>query len=538
MLSSIERLGNMFGFRRRKSLNRKEIIISVEELEVRVATLENGVLEDFKIEHPNEERIVGSIYKGKVQNLEDGLQAAFIDIGMKKNAFIHYWDMFPEDIARLEAMESSGESRAPQRRRHYSKEEVARHYPVGSEITVQINKGPIGTKGPRVTANLSIPSRFFVLMPGSSLRGISRKIEDEKERKRLKKVLARLPAPEGCGLIIRTAGFGAAGSSFVRDMRSLLAAWQKIQEASASKPAPACLYQEPDLVERIVRDSVTDEIDSIIVDSVAEYERIKNILAAISRRARGIVKHYDGARPVFEHYGVEQQLEEAFRRKVVLKSGGYIIFDETEALIAVDVNTGQHKGSDSQDETILQVNTEAVQEIARHFRLRNMGGLIVIDLIDMRHKRHRNVVFQALKEALKKDKARTHILPISQLGLLEMTRQRVDESIESSMYMDCPYCHGRGSVKSPFNMSIEIQRRLLALMRQFQRKEKDHLALNVTICPVILNRLRDEDEELLLKMQERFNGRLNFRADPNYRMEELSIVNAETNEELFNNHQR
>ena len=527
----------MFGFRKRKNLNRKEIIISVEDLELRVAMLENGELEDYKIEHPNEERIVGGIYKGKVQNLEDGLQAAFIDIGMKKNAFIHYWDMFPEDIARLEAMEG-GDSHAPQRRRHYTKDEVAKHYPVGSEIIVQINKGPIGTKGPRVTANLSIPSRFFVLMPGSSLRGISRKIEDDKERKRLKKVLSRLPMPEGCGLIIRTAGFGAAGSSFVRDMRSLLETWQGIQEASASKRAPACLYQEPDLVERVVRDSVTDDIDSIIVDSLAEYERIKTILSAISRRARGIVKHYDGVRPIFEHYGVEQQLEEAFRRKVVLKSGGYIIFDETEALIEVDVNTGQHKGGESQDETILQVNTEAVQEISRHFRLRNMGGLIVIDLIDMRHKRHRNIVYQALKDALKKDKARTHVLPISQLGLLEMTRQRVDESIESTMYMDCPYCRGRGSVKSPFNMSVEIQRRILALMRQYQRKDKEHLALLITVNPSILNRLREEDEALLLKMQEQFNGRLNFRSDPNCHMEELTIVNAETNEELYNNRSR
>jgi len=527
----------MFGFRKRKSLNRKEIIISVEKLEIRVATLANGMLEDFKIEHPTEERIVGSIFKGKVQNLEDGLQAAFIDIGMKKNAFLHYWDMFPEDVARLEAMEG-GEARSHSRRRNYTREEVAKHYPIGSEIIVQINKGPIGTKGPRVTANLSIPSRFFVLMPGSSLRGISRKIEDEKERKRLKKILQRLPVPNGCGLIIRTAGVGVAGSSFVRDMRSLLTTWQAIQNAAASKPAPACLYEEPDLVERIVRDSVTEEIDSIIIDSLEEYERIKNILAAISRRARGIVKHYDGVRSVFEHYGVEQQLEEAFRRKVVLKSGGYIIFDETEALIAVDVNTGQHKGSSSQDETILQVNTEAVQEIARHLRLRNLGGLIVIDLIDMRHKRHRNTVYHTLKEALKKDKARTHILPISQLGLLEMTRQRVDESIESTMYMDCPYCNGRGSVKSSFNMSVEIQRRILAIMRQYQRKDKAQLALRITVNPAILNRLREEDEELLLKMQEQFNGQLSFRPDPNCHMEEIVIVNAETGEELFNSRTR
>lgn len=527
----------MFSFRRRKSANRKEIIISVEELEVRVATLENGVLEDFRIEHPSKERVVGGVYKGKVQNLEDGLQAAFIDIGMKKNAFIHYWDMFPEDMARLEAMEG-GDGRAPQRRRHYTREEVSKHYPVGAEIVVQISKGPIGTKGPRVTTNISIPSRYFVLMPGSSLRGISRKIEDEKERKRLKKVLARLPVPKGCGLIIRTAGQGAAGPSFVRDMRSLLASWQAIQDASAREKAPAGLYQEPDLIERMVRDSVTEDIDAIVVDSAAEYERVRNILAAISRRARGIARHYDGARPVFEHYDLERQLEEVFRRKVVLKSGGYIIFDETEALIAVDVNTGQHKGADSQDETILQVNTEAVQEIARHLRLRNLGGLIVIDLIDMRHKRHRAAVYQVFRDALKKDKARTHILPISPLGLLEMTRQRVDESIEAAMYVDCPYCRGRGSVKSPFNMSIEIQRRILAIMRQAQRQARPDLALRLTVNPAVLNRLREEDEELLLKMQEQFHGRLSFRADPACHMEELAIVNAATNEELFNNRSR
>jgi len=534
MPSTMEKWKNMFGFRKKRGSNRKEIIINVEELETRVATLESGLLEDFRIEHPSEERVVGGIYKGLVQNLEDGLQAAFIDIGMRKNAFIHYWDMFPEDVARLEAMEG-GDSRSAQRRRSYTREEISKHYPIGSEIIVQINKGPIGTKGPRVTTNLSIPSRFFVLMPGSSLRGISRKIEDEKERKRLKKILSRLPVPEGCGLIIRTAGLEAAGSAFVRDMRSLLATWTSIQDASAAKKAPACLYQEPDLIERMVRDSVTEDIDGIVVDSIGEFERIRNILATISRRARGIVKHYDGVRPVFEHYDVERQVEEAFRRKVVLKSGGYIIFDETEALIAIDVNTGQHKGADSQDETILQVNTEAVHEIARHLRLRNMGGLIVIDLIDMRQKRHRNIVYQTLREILKKDKARTHVLPISQLGLLEMTRQRVDESIESTMYMDCPYCHGRGSVKSPFNMSVEIQRRLVALMRRYQQKDKEHLSLRITVNPTVLNRLREEDEALLLKMQEQFNGQLGFRSDPVCHTEEFSIVNAETNEELFNN---
>lgn len=524
----------MFGFHRKTDVQRKEITINVESLETRVALLENGELEDFKIELASEQRIVGGVYKGLVQNLEDGLQAAFVDIGLPKNAFIHYWDMFPEDLSRLEALEGE-HIRSGSRRRQFTRDEISRHFPVGSEIVVQISKGPIGTKGPRATASLSIPSRYFVLMPGSKLRGISRKIEDDNERKRLKKILSRLPVPEGCGLIIRTAGAGASGSNFVRDIRSLLASWEEIQKRSREHKAPFCLYQEPDLIERTVRDSVTEDIDSIIIDSPAEYERIKEILANISRRVRSRVKLYDGAAPIFEHYHVERHLENAFRRKVVLKSGGCIIFDETEALIAIDVNTGQHKGAVSQDEAILHVNTEAVREVARHLRLRNLGGLIVIDLIDMRHKKHRNQVYQTLKDSLRKDKARTNVLPISNLGLLEMTRQRADESLEATMYVECPYCRGRGSVKSPLNMSVEIQRRLLAIMRTHQQEASHGLSLRITVHPTILNRLREEDEALLLQMQEQFKGRLTFRADPARHMEEITVVNSETGEELFSN---
>ncbi len=370
-------------------------------------------------------------------------------------------------------------------------------------------------------------------MPGSKLRGISRKIEDEKERKRLKKILGRLPTPEGCGLIIRTAGAGVSSSAFVRDIRSLLADWETTQKTAKEQKAPCLLYAEPDLIERVVRDSVTEDIDSLVMDSPAEFERIKNILARISRRARARIKLYEGARPIFEHYDVEHKLEEAFRRKVVLKSGGCIIFDETEALIAIDVNTGQHKGAATQDETILQVNLEAVQEIARHLRLRNMGGLIVIDLIDMRNKKHRNQVYNALKAALKQDKARTNVLPISALGLLEMTRQRSDESIASTMYTDCPYCRGHGSVKSALNMSVEVQRRILAILRRFQQDGKEAPELRITVNPLILNRLREEDESLLMEMQTKFNGRLNFRADPASHIESINIVNAATQEELF-----
>ncbi|MFC1461689.1 ribonuclease E/G [Verrucomicrobiota bacterium] len=520
----------MFGFRRKRTSDKKEIVISVESLETRVAVLESGKLEDLKIEHPTEERIVGSIYKGIVQNLEDGLQAAFVNIGMKKNTFVHYWDMFPEDLSRLEALEGS-QGRTASRRRQFTKAEIQKHFPVGSEIIVQVSKGPIGTKGPRVTASLSIPSRYFVLMPGSKLRGISRKIEDAKERKRLKKVLSRLPVPQDAGLIIRTAGSGASSTSFVRDMRSLLDSWESVQTVAREKPAPCCLYEEPGLVERVVRDSVTEDIDTIVIDSPTEYERVRGVFARISRRARSRVKLHEGPSSVFHHYGVDSQIEDVFRRKVVLKSGGYIVFDETEALIAIDVNTGQHRGTSSQDEAIFQVNKEAVVEVARHLRLRNIGGLVVIDLIDMRQKKHRNIVYHELKEALRRDKARTNVLQISSLGLLEMTRQRVDESVESSMYVDCPYCHGRGNVKSRLNMSVEIQRQIQEVIRKSGKKEG--MSLRITVNPAILNRLREEDEELLVNMEKKFNGSLSFLADPNTHMEDISIVNAETGAPLF-----
>lgn len=520
----------MFGFKTRKRNSGKQIIISVESLETRVAVLENGKLEDLRIEHPTEQRIVGSIYKGVIQNLAEELQAAFVDIGLGKNAFIHFWDMFPEDLARLEVLEGVNGHVGP-KRKQFSKTEIEKHFPVGSEIIVQVTKGPIGTKGPRVTASLSIPSRYFVLMPGSKLRGISRKIEDAKERKRLKQVLSRLPVPEGAGIIIRTAGAGASSTGFVRDIRSLIEIWDGIRGASGERKAPCRLYAEPDVIERVVRDSVTEEVEEIIIDSPEEYERVKAILSRISRRSRGRVRLHKDTTPIFQAYDVERQIEEAFRRKVVLKSGGYIIFDETEALIAVDVNTGKHKGASRQEEVIFEVNKEAVQEVARHLRLRNMGGLIVIDLIDMSQKKHRNAVYQALKDALKKDKARTNVLPISSLGLLEMTRQRSDESIESSLYDVCPYCSGRGSVKSPLTMSVEIQRHLMEIMRKADTRQG--LSLLINVHPAVLRRLREEDEELLLGIERKFHGTLKFRADPAMHVEAVSFANAETGELLY-----
>ena len=520
----------MFGFRfLRPKQFKREIIVNAESLETRVAVLENGKLEEFQVEHPSEERIVGGIYKGRIKNLEDGLQAAFVDIGLKKNAFLHYWDMIPEDAARLEQVEDTAPRTSQRNKKRISSEEIAKMFPVDSEIIVQVTKGPISTKGPRVTANLSIPGRYLVMMPGSDLKGVSRKIEDDKERERLKKVLARLPTPPGVGLIVRTAGQGAKQRSFVRDIRGLLAGWDDIQRGMREKPAPCCLYNELDLVERVVRDWLTEEVDRIVVDEAKTFERVKDLAARISRRVRSRIQQYEGAVPVFEHFNIERQLENAFARKVMLKSGGYIIFEETEALISVDVNTGRHKGASTQEEVIFEVNTEAAEEVARQLRLRNVGGLIVVDFIDMKQKKNRNAVYKTIKDALHRDKAKTNVLQISHLGLLEMTRQRVDEGVLSAMYVDCPYCKGRGSVKSPLSMSVEIQRQIGALMRR-QKEQGRGGKLQVIVHPMVLERLRTEDEAVLVDLEHRFAGYLSFKADPMRHVEDFEIRNPDTGE--------
>jgi ribonuclease G len=515
---------------KKRTQPKKEIVINAEGLETRVAILEEGKLEGFYVERDSEDRIVNSIFKGKIQNVEDSLQAAFVDIGMKKNAFIHYWDMIPEDAARLEAEEGIARNRNG-RKKKYAPGEMAKLFPVGSEIVVQVTKGAIGTKGPRVTANLSIPGRYLVMMPGSNLKGVSKKIEDAKERERLKSVLQRLPFPENLGLIVRTAGAGTRKISFARDTRQLLETWTEIDRGRRELPAPCRLYKEPDVVERMVRDSLTEDIDRIVIDNKEEYNHIKDLVARISRRGRNRIKLYDGTSPIFEHFDVERQLESAFQRKVWLKSGGYLIFDETEALVAIDVNTGRHKGGKTQEEAIVEVNVEAAEEVARQLRLRNVGGLVVIDFIDMKSRRHQQQVYRTLKDAVRRDKARTNVLPVSELGLIEMTRQRAEESIRSANFSDCPYCHGRGKIKSALSMSVEIQRRLSQIMRGHKRGED--LALRITVNPSVLDRLRSEDEDMLVELEQKFNAHMSFISDPSTHIEQFRVTNATTNEDLY-----
>ena len=465
---------NIFNWFKRSKMKR-EIIINVEKLETRVAVLENGRLEEFMVEHPEEERLVGSVFKGRVQNLENDLQAAFIDIGLKKNAFLHYWDMTPDADALLDDDDDPKdrkEKKGGRKSNRLTDAEIAKRFPPGSEIIVQVTKGPISTKGPRVTANLSIPGRYLVMMPGTKIRGVSKKIGDAEERKRLKKILDRLPLPENCGLVVRTVGQGASARAFARDLRGLVSVWNEMQGNVKNLRTPCCIFQEPDLCERVIRDWLTEDVDSIVIDDPATYESMREIASRVSRRARAKINRFDGVTGIFDHYGVERQLQNAFARKVALKSGGYLVIDETEALIAVDVNTGHYKGKGSQEDAIREVNLEAVEEVARQLRLRNIGGLVILDLIDMKSRKHQREVYRALKDALRRDRARTNVLEISELGLLEMSRQRQDSSILSQLTSVCPYCQGHGLVKSPMAVSIEIQRHLIALLKRAEAEKK------------------------------------------------------------------
>jgi ribonuclease G len=424
----------------------RELIINSEPLEKRVALLVDGRLEKYEIERESDDRMVGGIYKGRIKNLDPGLKAAFVDIGYAKNAFLHYWDMLPAatdssiEVVRVNKKRDAGP------KGEVTVKDIPGLYPPGSDIVIQVTKGPIGTKGPRTTTNLSIPGRYLILTPYSDGCGISRKIEDLQERKRLKQLINELTIPEGMGVIVRTAGEGKKPRYFVRDLHLLLKKWEEITHKMANDRSPCCLYMEPDLVERTVRDFLTEDVDRVLIDSKPDFDRTQNLVGLISQRSRSKIAFYTESIPIFERFNIERQIEQTGQRKVPLPSGGEIVIDETEALIAIDVNTGSHKNRSGEEKnTLYAVNLEAAQESARQIKLRNLGGLIILDFIDMKERRHRNAVYEKMVELMAGDKAKNHILPISSLGIMQMTRQRQQESLSSNMYTDCPYWGGRGS---------------------------------------------------------------------------------------------
>lgn len=525
----IQRLKQALGLSQPDPTQGSTLIVNSERLERRVALLENGVLEEYTVEREGDQNIVGGIFKGKVKNIEMGLKAMFVDIGLDKNAFLHFWDAIPAALdSSMEEVERAGRPKKKQPK--ISSKDIPSIYPVGSEIMIQVSKGSIGNKGPRVTTNVSLAGRYLVLTPYSDQFGISRKIEDPKERKRLRKIMQQLEVPDGMGLIMRTVAQGQRARHFVRDFHMLLEQWRKVESKRDSRPAPVCAYQEPNLIERSARDFLTDAVDQVICDNEEAVETMREIAGKISRRAKRRIFYMPSRRSIFQKIGVQKQIDEAFRRQVWLPCGGYIVIDETEALIAIDVNTGRNKGGKDVDKTILQTNLEAAEEVARQLRLRNIGGLVVVDFIDMRHRRDQMAVYKAMRERVKRDKAKTQVLQISAIGLMEMTRQRLNESLRETMYDTCPYCNGRGVIKTTMTMSVEVQRKLNTLI---QREGESLSDLIVMIHPEVLARFRDEDSTHFAELQRSHHGRITFRSDASFNRERYRILDANSERVLY-----
>lgn len=504
----------------------RTIIVNAESLERRTALMEDGILEEYNVERDGDDNIVGGIFKGRVKNIEQGLKAMFVDIGLDKNAFLHFWDAIPAALdGGLEEIRRDGRPKKKQKK--ITSKDIPSIYPIGSEIMIQVSKGAIGNKGPRVTTNVSMAGRYLVLMPFSDQFGISRKIDDPKERARLRKIMQKLNVPEGMGIIMRTVAIGTRARHFVRDLAMLLEQWYEIEDKRDSKSAPVCCYREPDLIEGTARNFLTDEVDKVICDDEKTTEYIQEIASKISRRAKRRIHFVPGKQTIFERYGIQKQIDEAFMRQVWLPCGGYIVIDETEALISIDVNTGRNRGSKDVDKMLLQTNIEAAEEVARQLRLRNIGGLVVVDLIDMRHRRDQQAVYRAMKERLRRDKAKTQVLQISSIGLMEMTRQRLNESLLDSTLEPCSYCSGRGRIKTPMTMSIEIQRRLNTVIQR-QQENQEAGDLIVMVNTDVLNRFKSDDSKLLMELERTHSGRLIFRSDPNLHRERFAIIDAKS----------
>ena len=483
----------------------KEIIVNVDTRETRVALIEAGKLVELHIER--EERVVGSIYKCKVSNVLPGMDAAFVDIGLDRNAFLYVADVLPE-----------ADDEFPAAKRENGRLHIKDMLKVGQELLVQVIKGPRGTKGARVSTRISLPGRYLVLMPDSDNIGISRKIEEGSERDRLKRIAEGM-RPLGFGLIVRTEAEGKSESELRQDLEFLLRMWNQIQEKARKIPAPGLVHQDLSLIYKTIRDIFSSDVSKMLIDSPVDYEKAIELVELLSPKMKSRIHLYNDPEPIFERFAIETEIERLLRRKVWLKSGGHLTVDETEALTTIDVNTGKYIGSTSLSDTILKTNLEAVTEIARQLRLRDIGGIIIIDFIDMVNPKDRQHVVSALDKALRKDRTRTKISHISPLGLVEMTRKRTGETISEVMTEACPYCTGRGRVQSPETVSIQVERELRRLA-----SEVDEEAFVITVHPEVATHLVGPMGETIDEIERRLRRAIYVRANDNLHIEKFEIV--------------
>ncbi len=487
----------------------KEILINVTPQETRVAILENGMLHEMYVERMRSRGIVGNVYRGKVARVLPGMEAAFIEIGLERAAFLHV-----SDVAGYKRVQNNGNSNS-----HFPNPQIGQLLREGQEISVQVIKDPLGTKGARLTTNVTIPSRYLVFMPNSDNIGVSSRIESEEERERLRNLLLSQEAlVENAGYIIRTAAEVATEESIESDIKYLNKQWEKIQDAQKVE-AGTIVHRDLPLYLRTLRDMVDDDLEKIRVDSRETFCNMLEFSETYVPEVAERIEHYPGERPIFDLHGVEDEIQKGLERKVHLKSGGYLIIDQTEAMTTVDVNTGAYVGSRNLEETIFKTNLEAAQGIARQLRLRNLGGIIILDFIDMSEDEHKRQVMRALEKALDKDHARTHISEVSSLGLVEMTRKRTRESLEHVLCGTCPTCEGRGMIKTAETICYEIFREILREARQFDAKE-----LLVLAAQEVVDLLVDEESGSLAELESFIDIPIRFQVEALYTQEQYDVV--------------
>ncbi|MGB7605194.1 MAG: Rne/Rng family ribonuclease [Lutisporaceae bacterium] len=419
----------------------KEIIIDVGKTQTAVALLERKELTELYVEKNEHQSIVGNIYKGRVENVLPGMQAAFVNIGIDKNVFLYVKDAIPNAYF--------GEEDEGEFTDKYKNANINNFLKVGQEIVIQVVKEPISTKGARVTTHITLPGRFIVLMPTVEYIGVSRRIENDEERERLK-VLADKYKPESMGIIIRTAAEGCSEEDIKEDISFLCMLWESIKDEQTQGPVPRIIHKDKDIVYRTVRDMFTNDIDKFVINNKEQYNQVVQIVTFISKNLVKRVEFFDKTYEIFEYYDIKPKINKALTRKVWLKSGGYLVIDQTEALTVIDVNTGKFVGSIDLKDTVLKTNVEAAREIAKQLRLRDIGGIIIIDFIDMHEKQHEEVVLESLKNSLKKDRTKSNVLGITHLGLVEMTRKKVRQRIDNAFLSECPCCNGEGKVLTDF----------------------------------------------------------------------------------------
>jgi ribonuclease G len=493
----------------------EEILVNVTPRETRVAVVENGMLQELHIERGWRRGVVGNIYKGRVQRVMPGMQAAFVDIGLDRAAFLHAADI----VKPAQVVEGEGEGDAaplpptPTR-------PIAELLREGQDIIVQVVKDPIGSKGARLTTQLSIPSRYLVLLPRTRVVGVSARIEDEAERARLKTHVGTLsPAGAQHGYIVRTNAEGQPEEALAEDIAYLNRAWALIEEKSASARVGERVYEDLSLPLRAVRDLMRKDVEKVKVDSRETCDRLRTFAAQYMPGLAEKIEHYTGARPIFDLYGVEDEIQRALDKEVPLKSGGYLVIDQTEAMTTIDVNTGSFLGQRNLEETVYRTNLEAAQSVARQLRLRNLGGIIIIDFIDMTDAEHRRQVLRQLEKSLTRDHAKTTVYEFSPLGLVEMTRKRTTESLERQLSEPCHECGGRGTLKTPETVTYEIFREIVRQVRQF-----DAARLLVIASPKVVARITDEESASVAELEEFLGKSIRFQADEQYAQEQFDVV--------------